>query len=99
MSRSTAREPAVIRRAYAAQVLAEAGARSGPVERAFAAGPREASGRPRRRHADEARALGDALARLREERPCALERRFVGHDVAGFAAVAEQHAADRHLEV
>ena len=41
MSRSTARDLAIIRRAYAAQVLAEAGVRSAPVERAFAAVPRE----------------------------------------------------------
>ena len=42
MSRSTAEELAVIRWAYAAQVLAEAGVRSAAVERAFAAVPREA---------------------------------------------------------
>ena len=42
MSRSTATDLAVIRRAYAAQVLAAAGVRSAPVERAFAAVPREA---------------------------------------------------------
>jgi protein-L-isoaspartate(D-aspartate) O-methyltransferase len=41
MSRSSERELAVIRRAYAAQVLAEAGVRSAAVERAFAAVPRE----------------------------------------------------------
>jgi protein-L-isoaspartate(D-aspartate) O-methyltransferase len=42
MSRSTATDLAVIRRAYAAQILAEAGVRSAPVEWAFAAVPREA---------------------------------------------------------
>src|SRR4030095_11796420 len=42
MSRSTATDLAILRRAYAAQVLAEAGVRSAPVERAFAAVPREA---------------------------------------------------------
>lgn len=41
MSRSSERELAVIRRAYAAQVMAEAGVRSASVERAFAAVPRE----------------------------------------------------------
>ena len=42
MSRSTARDLAIIRRAYAAQVLAEAGVRSALLERAFVAVPREA---------------------------------------------------------
>jgi Protein-L-isoaspartate(D-aspartate) O-methyltransferase (PCMT) len=42
MRRSSAEELAVIRRAYAAQILAEAGVRSAAVERAFAAVPREA---------------------------------------------------------
>jgi len=42
MSRSTAEDLAVIRRAYGAQILAEAGVRSAAVERAFAAVPREA---------------------------------------------------------
>lgn len=42
MTRSTARELAIIRSTYAAHILAEAGVRSAPLERAFAAVPREA---------------------------------------------------------
>jgi protein-L-isoaspartate(D-aspartate) O-methyltransferase len=42
MPRSTPAELAIIRGAYAAHILAEAGVRSAPVERAFAAVPREA---------------------------------------------------------
>jgi protein-L-isoaspartate(D-aspartate) O-methyltransferase len=42
MPRSTAADLAIIRRAYAAHILAEAGVRSAPLERAFAAVPREA---------------------------------------------------------
>jgi protein-L-isoaspartate(D-aspartate) O-methyltransferase len=42
MPRSTATDLAVIRRAYAAHILAEAGVRSAPLERSFAAVPREA---------------------------------------------------------
>ncbi len=42
MPRSTESDLAVIRRAYAAHILAEAGLPSAPVERAFAAVPREA---------------------------------------------------------
>jgi len=42
MTRSTAKELAIIRRTYARQILAEANVRSAPLERAFAAVPREA---------------------------------------------------------